>query len=144
AGFPGLPGGYEVVDMGTEFALNLGRGGKSRVMVLEGEAGVSVLGKDGRSVGGALLERQRSVEVDPGVGRIQDVAPQPDDFVELGEFVPPPLRLDPGYAEAILTAKPWGYWRFLNPVHEKVADKNAGPPGLEATSDRENTRLAEA
>ncbi|HJZ91251.1 MAG TPA: LamG domain-containing protein [Gemmataceae bacterium] len=132
-GFTVLTAGYEVVDMGTEFALNLEPGGKSRVMVFEGEAGVSVLGKDGRSVGGALLERQRSVEVDPGVGRIQDVAPQPDDFVELGEFVPPPLRLDPGYAEAILTAKPWGYWRFETLVNDTVPNEIAGRPGLKAT-----------
>ena len=66
--------GYEVVDLGTEFALNLEPGGKSRVMVFEGEAAVSVLGKDGRS-GRRCAARsvRKSVEIDPGAGRIRDV-----------------------------------------------------------------------
>src|SRR5262249_12831147 len=35
-GFTVLAAGYEVVDLGTEFALNLAPGGKSQVMVFEG------------------------------------------------------------------------------------------------------------
>jgi Concanavalin A-like lectin/glucanases superfamily len=131
-GFTVLTAGYEVVDLGTEFALNLEPGGKSRVMVFEGDAAVSVLGKDGRSVRGALLERHRSVEVDPDASRIQDVDPRPDDFVELGEFVPPPLRLDPGYADAVRAAKPWGYWRFESLVNDSVPNEIASRPGLKS------------
>ncbi|HVK10715.1 MAG TPA: LamG-like jellyroll fold domain-containing protein [Gemmataceae bacterium] len=129
-GFTVLTAGYEVVDLGTEFAVNLEPGGKSRVMVFDGDAAVSVLGKDGRSVGGAMLERHRSVEVDAGAGWIRDVPADPDEFVPLGEFVPPPLNLDPGYAEMVRAARPWGYWRFETLVGGVVPNEVTGRPGL--------------
>ena len=99
-GFTVVAAGFELVDLGTEFGLNLEPGGTSRVMVFEGEASVSLVGKDGRSVRGALLDKRRSVEVDPVAGRIQEVPLQPDAFIPLAEFVPDPLELVPGYAAA--------------------------------------------
>src|SRR5262245_3379391 len=131
-GFTVLTPGSEVVDLGTEFALNLEPGGKSRVMVFEGDAAVSVLGKDGRSVGGALLEGHRSVEVDPEAGRIRDVDTDPDEFAVLGEFVPPLLRLDADYADIVRAARPWGYWRFESLVDGKVPNEIVCRPGLKA------------
>jgi hypothetical protein len=131
-GFTIVTAGYEVVDLGTEFAMNLEPGGKSRVMVFEGEAAVSVLGEDGRSVRGALLARRRSVEVDPDGGGIRDVPAQPEAFVPLGEFVPAPLELAPCYAAEILAAKPWGYWRFESLVANRVPNEIAGRPALRA------------
>jgi hypothetical protein len=129
-GFTIVTAGYEVVDLGTELAMNLEPGGKSRVMVFEGEAAVSVLGEDGHSVRGALLVRRRSVEVDPGGGGIRDVTPQPEAFVPLGEFVPAPLELAPCYAAEVLAAKPWGYWRFESLVAGRVPNEVAGRPAL--------------
>jgi hypothetical protein len=132
-GFTVLAAGYEVVDLGTEFGLNLEPGGKSRVMVFEGEASVSVLGKDGRSVGSALLNGvRRSVEVDPDAGRIQEVPARPEAFIPLGQFVPAPLELDPGYAAAVRAAKPWGYWRFESLEGGRVPNEIPGGPGLVA------------
>jgi hypothetical protein len=129
-GFTVLTAGYEVVDLGTEFALNLEPGGKSRVMVFDGAAAVSVLGKDGRSVGGAHLEWFQSVEVDAGAGRIRDVAAELDEFVPLGKFVPPPLNLDPGYGDLVRAAQPWGYWRFETLIDGSVPNEVPGRPGL--------------
>jgi hypothetical protein len=131
-GFTVLSPGYEIVDLGTEFGLNLEPGGKSRVMVFEGEAAVSVLDKDGRPVRGALLQRYRSVEVDPDAGHIVDVPSQPEAFIPLGHFVPAPLELDAGYAEAVRDAKPWGYWRFESLVNHRVPNEVAGGPALRA------------
>jgi hypothetical protein len=131
-GFTVLAAGYEIVDLGTEFGLNLEPGGKAQLMVFEGEAAVSVLDKEGRSVRGALLEGRRSVEVDPGAGRIQDVPAQPEAFVKLGEFVPVPLELEAGYAAEILAAKPWGYWRFEALEDGAVPNEVAGRPALKA------------
>jgi hypothetical protein len=130
AGFTVLTAGYEVVDLGTEFALNREPGGKSRVMVFEGEAAVSVLGKDGRSVHGVVIEQRRSVEVDPDGRGIQDVHPQPEEFVPLGELVPAPLELDAGYPAEILAAGPWGYWRFETLEAGRVPSEVAGSPAL--------------
>jgi hypothetical protein len=102
-------------------------------MVFEGEASVSVLGRDGRPVRGTLLDRRgRSVEVDPSAGRIQDVPPQPKSFVPLGEFVPPPLELDPAYAAEVRAANPWGYWRFDSVADGRVPNEVPGRPPLEA------------
>jgi hypothetical protein len=131
-GFTVLAPGMEVLDLGTEFALNLDEDGKSRVMVFQGEAAVSVLGKDGRSVRGQLLPRRSSIEVDPNAGGIHDVPPQPDAFIPLAEFVPPPLELPPGYAAEILAARPWGYWRFDALAGGKVPNRVAGRPALQA------------
>jgi hypothetical protein len=130
-GFTVRAAGYEVVDLGTEFGLNLEPGGKSQVMVFEGEAAVSVLGKDGRSVRGALLNgARRSVEVEPDAGHIQDVPAQPEAFIPLGQFVPAPLELDAGYAAAVLAAKPWGYWRFESLEGGRVPNEVEGRPAL--------------
>ena len=129
-GFTVLAAGYEVVDLGTEFALNLEPGGKSRVMVFEGEAAVSVLGKDGRSVGGALLEGRRSAEIDPNAGRILEVPPKPEAFIPMAEFVPVPLELAAGYAAEVRAARPWGYWRFESLAGGRVPNEVAGRPAL--------------
>jgi hypothetical protein len=131
-GFTVLAPGMEVLDLGTEFALNLDEDGKSRVMVFQGEAAVSVLGKDGRSVRGQLLPRRSSIEVDPDAGGIHDVLPRPDAFVPLAEFVPRPLELPPGYAAEVLAARPWGYWRFDALADGKVPNRVAGRPALQA------------
>lgn len=131
-GFTVLAAGYEVVDLGTELALNLEPGGKSVAMVFEGEAAVSVLGKDGRSVLGTLLDGRRSVEIDPDAGRIQEVPPQPEAFAPLGAFVPAPLDLIQGYATEILAAKPWGYWRFGSLADGRVPNEIADRPALKA------------
>jgi hypothetical protein len=129
--FTVLSAGYEVVDLGTEVGLNLEPGGKSRVMVFEGEASVSVLGKDGRSVHSTLLNRaRRSVEVDPDAGRIQEVPARPEAFIPLGQFVSAPLELDPGYAAAVRAAQPWGYWRFESLEDGLVPNEVPGRPGL--------------
>jgi hypothetical protein len=131
-GFTVLAPGYEVVDLGTEFGLNLEPGGKSRVMVFEGQAAVSVLDKDGRSVRGALLDGRRSVDVDPGAGRIQEVPPRPEAFVAIAKFVPAPLELAPAYATEILAAKPWGYWRFERLTDGRVPNEVPDRPALKA------------
>src|SRR5205823_1275203 len=73
--------GYEVVDLGTEFGLNLGPDGKSQLMVFKGEATVSVLDGGRRSLGSALIERHQAVEIDPGAARIREVAPRAENFV---------------------------------------------------------------
>ena len=130
-GFTVLAPGYEIVDLGTEFGLNLEPGGKSKVMVFEGEASVSVLDKEGRSVRGALLEGRRAVEIDPAGAGIHDVPAQPDAFIRLAHFAPAPLELDAGYAAEILAAKPWGYWRFESAEDDLVPNEVAERPALQ-------------
>jgi hypothetical protein len=131
-GFTVAAQGYEVVDLGTEFGLNLESGGKARLMVFEGETSVSVFDKDGKSIRGALLESRHAVEVDPSAGGIRDVPAQAEAYVPLGQMVTDLLELDPGYAAEILAAKPWSYWRFESLEGDRVPNEIPGRPALQA------------
>ena len=61
-----------VVDLGTEFGLNVEDDGKARVMVFEGEAEAAVLGAAGTSENSQLVEQSKSVEIDPSTGNIKE------------------------------------------------------------------------
>jgi hypothetical protein len=127
----GAPG-YEIVDLGTEFGLNLDRSGKARMMVFEGEAVVSLLGTNGRTLHSALLEGDKAVEVDPNGVAIREVTAQPEAFVRLPEYPPPPLDLGPHYRSAVLDTKPWGYWRFQQMTDGRTPNEIVGRPALKA------------
>ncbi len=129
-GFTVLAPGYEVVDLGTEFGLNVKPGGTADLMVFKGEAALSVMGANGRSVRSALVEGNKAVEVDPRAARIQDVAPRPEHFVPVPEVLPQSLALVGTYPAEVLHAKPWGYWRFEQLVDGQVPNEVAGRPGL--------------
>jgi hypothetical protein len=141
-GFAVLGPGFEILDLGTEFGLNLEPGGKSRVMVFQGEAAVSMLGTNGSSVRTTLLEGKHAVEIDPQAGRMQEVAVPPEAFVPLAEYVPPPLELDARYAGFVLASRPWGYWRFASLADGLVPNEVAGRPALAALGGVEIERLA--
>ncbi|CAN5136806.1 hypothetical protein BH11PLA2_BH11PLA2_23030 [soil metagenome] len=128
-GFTVLTERYEVVDMGTEFAVNREPGGKSQVMVFEGDAAVSLIGAKGQSVHGALLEKFQSVEVDSS-DRIRTVTPAPDTFATLGKFVPAILELPPEYSAAVKASNPWGYWRFDSESGGKIPNEIPNRPAL--------------
>jgi hypothetical protein len=129
-GFTVSAPGYEVVDLGTEFGLNVEAGGKTKLMVFDGEAAVSVLGADGRTMHSALIPGKKAVEVDPSAKGIREVAPQPEAFVRLQDAKPPALELLPDYRAVVLAAGPWGYWRFQQLIDGQVPNEVAGRPGL--------------
>jgi hypothetical protein len=129
-GFTVIANGFEIVDLGTDFALTIEPDGKSRAMVFEGEAAVTLVDKNGSPSRGAMIEEQKAVEIDPMIGRIQDVEVRPENFIQLPDFVPTPLELTPGYAETIMAAEPWGYWRFERIINGLVQNEIAGRPGL--------------
>jgi hypothetical protein len=129
-GFTVLAPGCEVVDLGTEFGLNVEPGETAKLRVFKGQAALSVLGAGGHSVRSALVEERKTVEVDPPEARIQEVAPQADRFVPVPEVGPQALELDPSYPAAVLAAQPWGYWRFERLADERVPNERTGGPGL--------------
>jgi hypothetical protein len=129
-GFTVLAPGYEVVDLGTEFGLNLAPGRPADLMVFKGEAALSVLGADGRSVHSALIQNEKAVEVDPRAARIQEVAPQRNQFVPVPQVSPPILELASTYSADVQSAKPWGYWRFERWEAKQVPNEVPGRPGL--------------
>lgn len=131
-GFTVLTPGYEVVDLGTEFGLNLEADGKADLMVFEGEVALSVLGMDGHSVRSTVLEGPKVVQIDPLAAQIEEITASAERFVCLPTVAPPVLDLSPTYAAEIRAAKPWGYWRFEKLVRGLVANEVAGRPPLRA------------
>jgi Concanavalin A-like lectin/glucanases superfamily len=131
-GFTVAAPGYEIIDLGTEFGLNMEVDGKGRIMVFEGEAAVSLLGDGGRSRQGALVAGAAAVEVDPSGSGIREVPPTPDRFVRLPESPLPVLEFSSTYGGEILAAEPTGYWRFQRIDGGLVPNEVAGRPPLRA------------
>jgi hypothetical protein len=131
-GFTVLAPGAAVVDLGTEFGLNVAADGMAELMVFEGQAEVSVLNAQGYTLRSQLLEGKQAVRVDPGAGRIREVPAAPDDFVVAPERIPPALVLDPTYPDAVQRSKPWGYWRFQAMTDRLIRNEVADRPPLRA------------
>jgi hypothetical protein len=131
-GFTVLAPGASVVDLGTEFGLNVAADGTSELMVFEGQAEVSLLNAQGYTLRSQLLEGKQAVHVDPGAGSIRTVPAAPDNFVVAPELIPPALVLDPTYPDAVQRSKPWGYWRFEAMTDRLIANEVAGKPPLRA------------
>jgi hypothetical protein len=129
-GFTVLAPGCEVVDLGTEFGLNVEPGETAKLRVFKGQTALSVLGTRGRSVYSALVEGPKTVEVDSQAVRIQEVAPEPDQFVAVPDVLPQGLELAATYPAEVLAARPWGYWRFERLAQGQVPNEVAGGPGL--------------
>ena len=125
--------GSAVVDLGTEFGLNVAVDGKAHLMVFKGEAEAAVLNAAGAPVRSQQVAERRAFEIDPGSGQIEETEARPVDFVAPPILAHSPLRLDASYREAVLAAGPWAYWRFEAIDDGAVADEVAGRPPLRAT-----------
>jgi hypothetical protein len=125
--------GSSVVDLGTEFALNVEDDGLARVMVFEGEAEAAVLGAAGNSESSQLVEQSMAVEIDPRSGNIKEAIADSRTFITSPDLSAPVLRLDPGYRDAVLRSKPWGYWRFESLERGFTPNELPSGPALRAT-----------
>lgn len=132
-GFTVRADGFEVVDLGTEFAMKSTATGKAQLMVFEGEAAVSVFGTGTRSVQSVIVESAQVVDVDPESRTIRNGRASPDTFVRppvRTTVDEPPLALASEYREAVLAAKPWSYWRFERRSRGVVANELPDRPPL--------------
>jgi hypothetical protein len=125
--------GSAVVDLGTEFGLNVAVDGKSQLMVFKGEAEAAVLNSAGAPVRSQQVVERREFAIDPGTGQIEEAEARPADFVAPPLLVRSPLGMSVSYREAVLAAGPWAYWRFEAIEDGAVADEVAGRPPLRAT-----------
>lgn len=119
-----------VIDLGTEFALNVEAGGKSRVMVFEGLAEAALLDAAGSPKRTQLVTKSKEFELDPDRDRIAESVARPDEFVATSEMNPRSLVLDPGYAASVMRSQPRGYWRFESLSGSLVPNEVAGRPSL--------------
>jgi hypothetical protein len=136
-GFLVLGPSSAVVDLGTEFALNVGLDGKTQGRVFLGKLEAAVLNASGSPRRSYLLDASKAnaikaFEIDARVGKIEAV-PTTENFVSASDLIAPPLVLDPRYPSAILDAKPWGYWRFETMANGSTPNEVPGQPPLKVT-----------
>jgi hypothetical protein len=124
--------GTAVLDLGTEFGVNVGADGKSRGKVFEGEVEAAVLGTSGALRHSRLVEEANGAfEIDPGSGLIGPLAgPEEEEFV--APFTPAraPLELAPGYRDAVLGSRPRCYWRCESDAGGEIPNEVPGGPPL--------------
>ncbi|WP_422930540.1 LamG-like jellyroll fold domain-containing protein [Singulisphaera sp. PoT] len=119
-----------VVDLGTEFAMNVEPNGKSRVMVFEGAAKASLLDPKGFTRRTQRVEENKQFDVDPGSGLIAESVARPEEFISTPHRRLPSLRLSPSYANSVRKSQPLGYWRFGTITGLGVPNEVLGGPPL--------------
>jgi hypothetical protein len=129
-GFVVASPGSAVVDLGTEFGLNVGADGRARVFVFEGAAEAALLDAEGSPKLTQIVERSKAFELDPRSGRIDEAEARPDGFVPAPKLAAQPLVLDLSYSSVVLDTRPRSYWRFESLVDGAVPNEVAGGPVL--------------
>jgi hypothetical protein len=115
-----------VIDLGTEFGLNVEADGNARVMVFEGLASAALLDAAGDARRTQLVEKNKAFAIDPHTGRIAGTVVQPQGFVSASHLGDSSLVLDPAYVSEILRSRPKAYWRFESLVEGSVPDEIPG------------------
>ncbi len=129
-GFVVASQGSAVVDLGTEFAMNVDSQGKSQVMVFEGAAKASLLDAKGFPSRTQRVDESKQFDVDPNAGHIAETQARPDQFISVRDTGPPALRLAPEYSKTVMKSRPLSYWRFGSVTKEGIPNEVAGGPPL--------------
>jgi hypothetical protein len=135
-GFLVLGPSSAVVDLGTEFALNVGLDGKTQGRVFLGKLEAAVLNAAGSPRRSYLLDANKAnsskaFEIDAKAGKIEAVATS-EDFVSASDPIAPPMILDARYSSLVLSSNPWGYWRFESLADGSTPNEVPGRPPLKA------------
>lgn len=123
--------GSAVVDMGTEFALNLGPEGAARGRVIQGKVEAAALGPSGMLERSRVLGEKRSFKIDHSVIELEE-DDSPTDFVGPSNLTVEALDLAAEYAPAIQADHPASYWRFERLDSGKVPNEVPGGADLVA------------
>lgn len=124
--------GSAVVDLGTEFGLNITSDGKMQGKVFKGMVEAALLNQEGTYRRSRTMDPQsKTFNINPQT-EVIDAGTQAEDFVSLWTQATSPLVLDPGYRDAVLQAGPWGYWRFDSLADGVVPNEIEGHPSLRA------------
>jgi Concanavalin A-like lectin/glucanases superfamily/FecR protein len=129
-GFVVAAPGSSVVDLGTEFALNVEDDGRARVMVFEGQVEAALLDASGAAKRTQWVERSQAFDLDPHIDRITEAVARPDLFVSRMAPTASSLALDPTYPRAVLESRPKGYWRFESLAGGAFPNEVPGGPPL--------------
>lgn len=126
------PGGA-VVDLGTEFGVNVEGGGKTQVMVYQGQAELALLSPDGSPRRTRLLNAQQSSELDPQADTFRGIEPR--EILAAPDLRIPALNLPADYSQRVLDARPLHYWRGQAAAKGLVEDAAPGARALHIHGD---------
>lgn len=126
------PGGA-VVDLGTEFGVNVEGGGKTQVMVYQGQAELALLSPDGSPRRTRLLNEQQSSELDPQADTFRGIEPR--EILAAPDLRIPALNLSANYSQRILKSKPLHYWRGQAAANGVIEDAAHGARALRIKGD---------
>ena len=136
-GFVVAGAGTAVVDLGTEFGMNVDEGGKVQGKVFKGKVEAAVLNASGTLRRSREMKENHVFEIDPRIDHIAADSRSADsrsaNFLAASKPEVPLLRLDERYREVILGAQPWGYWRFEALEHGLTPNEVPNRPPLRAT-----------
>jgi len=102
-----------IVDLGTEFALNVDKAGKSQIYVYDGEVSSSLLGPDGNSLLNASLYENDGLVIDSENETVNKLNGNVD-FIRVNTKRSNELLISSDYIEAVKSDNPVAYWRFEN------------------------------
>lgn len=102
-----------IVDLGTEFAMNVSKEGKSQVYVYEGEVVSSLLGENGTSLLNANLYDNEGIQIDSNTETVSDLNGG-EDFIRVENKTDKDLIITSEYIETVRKHSPLAYWRFEN------------------------------
>jgi len=122
--------GSAVVDLGTEFGLNVHSNGTTQGKVFKGRVQAVLTSETGAYRRTRLIrDGGNAFEMDALTGRI-NAASAREDFVSPSKPVVKPLVLDRGYRDEILRSGPWAYWRFETMKGGLIPNEVANRPAL--------------
>ncbi len=127
-----------ILDLGTEFGVNVNDDGTMKGRIFKGKLEASLLGANGSPERSYYLDsehadRTQEFLIDSRARRM-DVVPKTNDFLSASAATALPyLTLPQTYAKTVLDSRPWSYWRFESvgsaPEFE-VKNEIAGRPSL--------------
>ncbi len=135
-----------VLDLGTEFGLNVDPSGRSQVHVFKGEVEVALMRKDGLAIRSQLISQHKAAAIDLQGREIGDLRLDPAEFIRT--FEASDLDITREYVQAVKALYPVAYWRFEyladGLVLNEMSDRYHGhsPTQLVLSRDVQNKTLA--
>ena len=112
-----------IVDLGTEFAVSVGKLGESEVHVVEGEVDVSLLGSDGNTLISQRVREAKSLRMTRRPPGLVEIATLNTSMPEIQAQNSAPLQVNEAYVRAVRKSHPVIYWRFENLVDGQVLNE---------------------
>lgn len=130
-----------IVDLGTQFGLNVNRLGISEVHVQSGEVEASLLGTDGNTLLSERVLEKATLLINPRTGTMDQIASPRTSFPAILDPDHSALNVTPEYAQVIRQGKPLLYWRFesiedgviLNEMSDRWHGRILTTPGEESS-----------